>query len=345
VSKNFTSIPQAERIAKKLIRQGTFNWLNSGAESGFTSDINIEDLKRIQLIPRILTKNNKLNLNSNFFKVNINNPLILCPMGHQTQFHPSGERATAAALNKGGHLGFFSTQGRTSFDILRNKNPNTDLVYQIFPFGDKNWIMKEIKRAEKNKSRALSFCFDAPVRSHRHLDRETNYDARKYGKGKPISQDPSYALNYDWEFIKWVKSKTSLKIIPKGLISIDDIKSSVKYGCDAIWISNHGGRMFNSGISCSRVLNNLRKKTKIKIPIIVDGGVRQGTDIIKYMCLGANFVGIGRPAIFGLIIDGQRGVERIFSILIQELKAAMLNGGFKTIKEMDYKRLDFSEEF
>jgi len=98
-------------------------------------------------------------------------------------------------------------------------------------------------------------------------------------------------------------------------------------------------------LAIARVLNNLRKKTKIKIPIIVDGGVRQGTDIIKYMCLGANFVGIGRPAIFGLIIDGQRGVERIFSILTQELKAAMLNGGFKTIKEMDYKRLDFSEKF
>ncbi len=343
--KKFTSIPQAERIAKRTIRSGTFNWLNSGAENGFTSDANIEDLKKINLIPKILIKNKKLNLNSNFFNTELNNPLVLCPMGHQTQFHPLGESAMAAALNKGGHLGFFSTQGRTSFDTLSNNNPHTNLVYQIFPFGDKDWIMKEIKRAEANKSKALSFCFDAPVRSHRHLDRESNYDARKFGKGKPTSQNPSYALNYDWEFIKWVKSKTNLKIIPKGLISIDDIKTSIKYGSDAIWISNHGGRMFNSGISCSKVLINLKKKTKIKIPIIVDGGVRQGTDIIKYLCLGANFVGIGRPAIFGLIIDGQRGVERIFSILTQELKTAMLNGGFKTIKEMNYKRLDLSERF
>jgi isopentenyl diphosphate isomerase/L-lactate dehydrogenase-like FMN-dependent dehydrogenase len=343
--KNFTSIPQAERIAKKSTRIGTFNWLNSGAENGFTSNVNIDDLKNIRLIPKILTKNNKLNLETNFFKIKMRNPLVLCPMGHQTQFYSKGEAATAAALNKGGHLGFFSTQGRTSFDTLSNQNPDVNLVYQIFPFGDKDWIMKEIKKAEINKSKALSFCFDAPVRSHRHLDRESNYDARKFGKGKPISQNPSYALNYDWEFIKWVKSKTKLKIIPKGLISIDDIKSSIKYGSDAIWISNHGGRMFNSGISCSRVLINLKKKIKIKVPIIVDGGVRQGTDIIKYICLGANFVGIGRPAIFGLIIDGQRGVERIFSILTQELKTAMLNGGFKTIKEMNYKRLDLSEKF
>jgi len=344
VTKKFTNIIQAERIAKKLIRKGTFNWLVSGAEDGHTCNCNIEDLKKIKIIPRILTKNKNLKLSSKIFNEEIKSPLILSPMGHQTQFNKLGEYATAAALNKIGHLGFFSTQGRIRFSELRKRNPKAKLIYQIFPFGNKDWILKEIRQAEKYKSMALSFCFDAPVRSHRYLDRESNYDARKYGIGEPISQDPSLALNYDWEFLRWIKSKTKLKIIPKGLISIDDIILSIKYASDALWISNHGGRMFNSGISATSVLINLRKKTKVKIPIIVDGGVRKGTDIIKYMCLGANFVGIGRPAIYGLIIDGQKGVEKIFSILIQELKSAMLNGGFMSIKDMDFKRLNISEK-
>ena len=341
--KTFTNILEAERISKKIIRSGSYNWLVSGAEDGFTSNKNIKDLQRIKIIPKILTKNLKLDLSKNFFGKKIVSPIILSPMGHQTQFHPLGEEATAAAITKTQNLGFFSTQGRVSFEKLKTKNQNGNLIWQIFPFGDKNWILKEIRKAEKYKSLALCFCFDAPVRSFRYLDRESNYDARKFGSGKALSQDPKFALKYDWEFIKWVKKKTNLKIIPKGLISINDVLLAKKFGSNALWISNHGGRMFNSGFTPVDILKKI-KKYNLKLPIIVDGGVRKGTDIIKYLCLGADFVGIGRPAIFGLIIDGQKGVQKIFDILNEELKISMFNGGFKSLKDMKYNRIEINEK-
>ena len=262
-------------------------------------------------------------------------------MGHQTQFHSKGELATAKGISERGNLGFFSTQGRMSFDRLKINFPKSKLVWQIFPFGNKFWIEKEIRRAEKFKSLAVSLCFDAPVRSHRYLDRETGYDARKFGKRYyPISPNPAEALNYDWEFIKWIKSKTNLKILPKGLMSMSDIKSSIKYGSDGIWISNHGGRMFNSGFSVAEILLKSKKVLRPNMPVLVDGGVRMGTDVIKYLCLGANFVGIGRPAIYGLIINGSNGVKRIFEILESELISAMQNGGFKNLKSFNLKRLE-----
>ena len=340
---NFKTLREAENLAKKKIRKGTFNWLNSGAEDDFTYVKNITDLQKIKIIPKILVKNKNIKLRQNFFSLILNEPLILCPMGHQTQFEKNGELSTAKGIHKQDVLGFFSTQGRMGFDYLKSKLPYSKIAWQIFPFGNKSWIEKEIKIAEKFKSPALCFCFDAPVRSHRYIDRESNYDARKYGRRiYPVSPDPSFALNYDWEFLKWVKKKTNLPIIPKGLLNIDDIKKSIKYKSDAIWISNHGGRMFNSSITPVYILKKMRKK-EIKTKIIVDGGVRKGTDILKYMCLGANFVGVGRPAIYGLISNGYLGVSEIFNILKNELISAMKNGGFNSLQDFKYNRLIFDD--
>ncbi len=341
---NFTTLREAESLAKKKIRKGTFNWLNSGAEDDFTYRKNISDLEKIKIIPRILTKNHNIVLKQDFFSIKLNFPIVLSPMGHQTQFEKNGELTTAKGIDKENILGFFSTQGRMGYDFLKRKLPKSKIAWQIFPFGDKSWIENEIRVAEKFKSPALCFCFDAPVRSHRYLDRESRYDARKYGKRLyPVSPDAAFALTYDWEFLSWVKKKTTLPIIPKGLLNIDDIKNSIKYKSDALWISNHGGRMFNSSISPVYILKKL-KKYNIRKKIIVDGGIRKGTDIIKYMCLGADIVGVGRPAIYGLISNGQLGVSQIFNILKKELISAMQNGGFKSKTDFNFKRLILDDE-
>ncbi len=204
----FTTIQEAEFLAEKKIRKGTFNWLNSGAEDGTTYQNNSEDLKKIKIIPKILVKNKITNINKKFYGLNLDNPIILSPMGHQTQFEKNGEMSVAKALNKKNILGFFSTQGRIGFKDLKIKNKNSKIVWQIFPFGNKSWIEKEIKIAEKYRSPAICFCFDAPVRSHRYIDRESRYDARKFGKRLyPLPPNPELALSYDWDFIRWGKIK------------------------------------------------------------------------------------------------------------------------------------------
>lgn len=341
MKKMFSTIRQAENLAKKKIRLGTFNWLNSAAEDGHTAKKNLVDLQSIKIIPRILSKNFDISLKSRVFGNEIESPIILSPMGHQTQFSQNGEISTSQGASKENILSFFSTQGRIGFDQIRKKVPNSKMIWQIFPFGKKKWIESQIKIAEKNRSLALCFCFDASVRSHRYIERETNYDARKYGKRLfPVSPDPSQALQYDWEFLRWAKRRTSLKIIPKGLINLNDINKCVNLGIKNLWISNHGGRMFNSGITAVDILKKIQH-LRGRNTIFVDGGVRKGSDILKYLCLGANYVGIGRPVMYGLINNGSNGVSQIFQILKSELKSAMYNGGFKSYKDMKIDRLIF----
>jgi isopentenyl diphosphate isomerase/L-lactate dehydrogenase-like FMN-dependent dehydrogenase len=341
-TKFFTTLREAEDFAKKKILWKKFNWLQSGAEDEYTLNKNFDDLNNIKILPRYLNKIKKVNLKSNFFGKITPTPLILAPMGHQTQFHKNGEIETVRGANKIDVINFFGTQGRMSLkDISKDKKKITG--WTIFPFGNKRWILNQIKDAEKNNCIAISVCIDANTRSHRYLDRESRYDARKYGgRTNPVSPNPEYALNYDWGLIRFIKNNTSLPVIPKGILTVEDCRLALKYGADGIWISNHGGRMFNSGITPVEAIINVKKKINLKNKIIIiDGAVRKGSDVIKYMCLGANFVAVGRPAMHGLICNGSKGVSDIFDILKSELISGMTNGGFSNIKSFKKDRIIF----
>lgn len=336
----FVTLREAENIAKKKLYKGCFDWLNSGAEDNFTSNLNIKDFNLFKLIPRVLTKNYKISIKAKAFGHNLRSPIILSPMGHQTQFHKFGEIETAKGISSYGNVGTFSTQSRMDLFDIRKKNKECKLIWQIFLFGDKNWILNEIKRAEKNKCIAIALCLDGPIRSFRYDDRETRYDARKFGK-RTLKQSANiqFATTYGWEILRWIRRNTNLPVIIKGILSIDDFfLANNNNNIDGIWISNHGGRMLNSGISSLNFLFQISKFKKKKV-IIFDGGVRKGSDILKCLCLGADLVAIGRPVIYGLVCEGYMGVKKIFNILEEELISCMINGGFKNLKSMNKNRI------
>ena len=263
---NFTTLREAEKFSKNKIFWKKFDWLQSGAEDGYTLQKNFDDLKKIKILPRHLNKVKKINLNFNFFNNKINSPLILAPMGHQTQFHAKGEVETAKGAIKANIINFFGTQSRMKLsDIIKyNKNPKFT-GWTIFPFGEKKWILDQVKNAEKNKCIAITLCIDANTRSHRYIDRESRYDARKYGgRTNPVSPSPKASLKYDWSLISYIKKNTKLPVIPKGILTVEDCKKALKHGADGIWISNHGGRMFNSGITPVEAIMNIKKKKKFK---------------------------------------------------------------------------------
>ena len=339
----FTTLREAEELAKKKILWKKFNWLQSGAEDEYTLKKNLEDLSKIKILPRHLNKIKKINIESNFFGKVTKSPLILAPMGHQTQFHKEGEVETAKGVSNVNTVSVFGTQGRMSLNDIRKKNKKADICWTIFPFGSLKWVNDQIKNAEKNNCLAIVLCIDANIRSHRYLDRESRYDARTVGKRtNPNPPNQEQALFYDWELVKFIKKKTKLPLIIKGILTSEDALKCIKLKCDGLWISNHGGRMFNSGISGVEALKEISKTVnKKKIKILVDGGVRRGSDILKLLCLGADYVGIGRPAIHGLISDGNIGVQNIFKILNNELITSMTNGGFKDFSEFKVSRVKF----
>ena len=338
----FETIQQARNLAKKKIRINTFKWIEAAAENGFTKDKNLFDLNAIKLVPKFLNKVGKIDIKKNIFRNNYNSPIVLSPMGHQTQFHKLGEMETAKGAKKANILSYFGTQGRMSIGDISKKNKGLSFGWEIFPFGDLKWINKEIELVKKNNCNSIVLCIDANVRSHRYLDRETFYDARKYGKRtNPLPQDVNRAKFYDWSLVKHIAQKSNMPLIVKGILTYQDDLLAVKNGAKGIWVSNHGGRMFNSGISTVEALKNISpiKKYKKNTILIADGGVEKGTDIIKYLCLGADMVGIGRAALYGLILNGSDGVNKIFQILSRELETAMINGGFRSFLDFNKKRI------
>ena len=339
--KNFATIRQCKINFKKKINKKIYNWISAAAEDGFTSEINLKALKQIIVKPKLLSKTGFPDCSSHFFETKIKFPILLAPMGHQTQFHRNGEIETCRGAFKSDIISSFGTQSRMRLDDIRKNNKNAKLTWTVFPFGDLKWIKNQIKNAEKNKALAIVLCLDANVRSHRYMDIENFYDARKVGKRtNPISPNPEKSYFYDWKLIKQLSKFTKLPIILKGILTSEDAIRAIKNGAKGIWISNHGGRMFNSGLSTSHALFQINKKLKDrKILKIVDGGIEKGSDIIKYLCLGADLVAIGRPAIYGLGVNGSSGVSTIFEILKKEFKTAMINGRFKNLKSSNQKRL------
>ena len=218
----FSTLREAESKAKKKINHKIFNWLQSGAEDEYTLNKNFLDLKNIKIIPKHLNKINRINTNSYFFKTKLEYPILLAPMGHQTQFHKYGEIETSDGAKKANILSFFGTQSRMKLDQISKKN---NLIgWTIFPFGNLKWIDGQIRSAEKNKCVAIILCIDANVRSHRYLDRESYYDARKIGnRTNPISPNPEQSLKYDWSLISYIKKKTKLPVIPKGILSVEAV--------------------------------------------------------------------------------------------------------------------------
>lgn len=339
--KDFVTIRQCQKLFKKKINSDIYDWVLAAAEDGLTNSLNIIDLNDIIIKPKLLNKVGHLDTSLKFFNHKIYNPIILAPMGHQTQFHKNGEIEMCHGAELSEVIASFGTQSRIKLDEIRNKNKKAKVIWTIFPFGDLKWIKAQIKNAEKNNAIAIAICLDANIRSHRYQDLENFYDARNVGRRtNPISPRPESSRFYDWSLLKTIVKMTKLPIIPKGILTTEDFLKSINCGAKGVWISNHGGRMFNSGLTTVNALYNIQKKFKNKkILKIVDGGVTRGTDIIKYLCLGANLVAVGRPAIFGLAVNGYRGVHKIFEILKDELKTAMINGGFKDLDSFSLDRL------
>ena len=179
--KNYVTINEIYRAAKKRIRKKTLIWADSGAEDDFTTCKNINDLNTIQFTPRVLSNIKTTSITSSFYGSQISCPLLLAPMGHQTQFHTNGEIEMSKGTYKAGILSTFTTQGRIDLNEIKAKSKNDKIIWQLFLFGNKEWILKEIRKAEENNCLAICICLDAPTRSYRYSDRETRYDARKYG--------------------------------------------------------------------------------------------------------------------------------------------------------------------
>ena len=340
-----------EKVAHKNIPVAHWGYLMTAVDGEETLKANREAYARWQLRTRRLVDVSKLDMGMELFGVRYASPIFLCPLGSQKAFQAEGELASARAAKSRNTLQILSSATSTGVEdvVAAHGGP---LWYQLYTSSDLNVAMKIVARAERAGCTAVAVTVDLPAgRNTETLSRAVRADTRQcaacHGDAGPgaLSARPMYQgidtkglLNTSpaltWDFIKRLRDTTKMKVLVKGLESGEDAALAVKYGCDGVMVSNHGGRATETGRGTLESLPEVVAAVKGRIPVLVDGGVRRGTDALKALALGATAVGIGRPYIWGLGAFGQTGVERTLDLLNNELRLAMGGVGARTVRDL-----------
>ncbi len=341
-------------VAKVVLPQAHYGYLATGVDDDRTLHANSEAFQRYQLRVRRLIDVKKVDTSIELMGARWETPIVLCPVGSQRAFHADGEIAVAKAARAKGHLQILSTTTTTAVEEVSEAR-GTPVWYQLYPTEDWTITRSLLKRAEASGCPVVALTVDLyggsnreTIARFRKLDdrdcdvcHEPNGGYAGYIRGKPMFQglDISGAksnspADLTWDFVDRLKDATSMKLFLKGIVAGEDAALALEHGVDGIIVSNHGGRAEESGRSTIECLPEVASAVSRRIPVVIDGGFRRGTDVFKALALGADAVGIGRPYLWGLAAFGQAGVEAVLTILRRELEMVMRQAGTTTVAQI-----------
>ena len=351
-----------EALARTKLPPAHWGYLATGTDDDGTIEANRDGYKRWGIRPRRLIDVTKVDPSVQILGKRWPTPIVINPVGSQKAFHPQGELAVARAAKALNHLMVLSTVATTSVEDASTER-GMPVWFQLYHRADWGETKQLIQRAERAGCPAIVFTIDLLGGSNRlTMLRAQTADSRDcsacHNGGRPRPGLLGLVGNEDnrrkpmlsalepvakpqletavptWEFVKRLKSSTTMKVILKGIVTKEDAELAVMHGVDGIFVSNHGGRAENSGRATITSLPEVVTGVRGRIPIVLDGGIRRGTDIFKALALGATATGIGRPYIWGLASFGQEGVETVLTILRRELELVMRQAGAVTVKNI-----------
>jgi 4-hydroxymandelate oxidase len=244
--------------------------------------------------------------------------------------HPDGELATARAAAGAGTIMIVSS---TTTDFLEDVAAASGFAkwWQLYVFTDRMRSEDQLRRVHDAGYAAVCLTVDFPVVGLRHRDTRSGF---AMPIGLPQS-DLVFEPNLTWDDLTWIRERSRLPLLIKGILTAEDARLAVEHGADAIVVSNHGGRQLDGVIGALGALPEVVEAVEGRVPVIVDGGVRRGTDVLKALALGAAVVGVGRPACWGLAVGGEAGVRSVLDILRTEFENAMTLSGVRSVAEID----------
>jgi isopentenyl diphosphate isomerase/L-lactate dehydrogenase-like FMN-dependent dehydrogenase len=350
-----------EALARTKLPPAHWGYLATGTDDDGTIEANREGYKRWGIRPRRLVDVTKVDTSVQILGTRWPTPIVINPVGSQKAFHPEGELAVARAAAAREHLMVLSTVTTTSVEDVGAAR-GLPVWFQLYHRPDWGETKQLIQRAQRAGCPAIVFTVDLLAGSNRlTMQRAQAVDTRdcsachRNGRPKPglmglvgvgednhrkpmlaalepVAQPQPEAGIPTWEFVKRLKDSTTMKVFIKGIVTKEDAELAVTHGVDGIFVSNHGGRAENSGRGTITSLPEVVAGIHGRIPIVLDGGIRRGTDIFKALALGATATGIGRPYIWGLASFGQEGVETVLMILRRELELVMRQAGTPTVR-------------
>ena len=320
-----------EKLAEARMTPASWAFYSSGARDEETLHATRASFERIWLRPRVLVDVSTIDTRATVLGTPVAMPILIAPTAVHCLAHPDGECATAQAAGRAGTLMIASTEATRSLEEIA-QTASGPLWFQLYMYTPEN-VEKLVRRAEAAGYRAMVVTVDSArwgpkervLRSNFHLPahlREANF----------IDDDPGVENVFGtWETISWLRSLTSLPVILKGILTAEDAQLAVEHGVAGVVVSNHGGRQLDGVQATIDALPEVVEAVGGRCEVYLDGGIRRGTDVLKALALGARAVMVGRPALWGLAVDGAPGVYAVLELLRAELALAMALSGRPTL--------------
>ena len=348
IPNDLVSLKDYERYAKKIMDLNSLAYVCSGAGDEVTYRKNEESFQEIYLEANTLEDLSGANTKIELFGQTYETPIFLAPVAYQKLVDINGEIATAQASNAMNCCMCVSSFSSSTLEDISSVS-SSPLWFQLYIQPEMSVNLELIKKAEKLGYKALVITIDAPISGIRNVEQRFGFslpnDVSAVNINNPFQSNNQYENVFDivknlptWKDIEFIKNSTNLPVILKGITSVSYAKKALEIGVDGIVVSNHGGRTLDTLAPSIKVLPKISKVINGKIPILFDGGIRRGTDIIKAIALGADAVMIGRPIMYGLATAGALGVAHTLKILKEELEIAMIFTGCKDIESL--KKVD-----
>jgi 4-hydroxymandelate oxidase len=341
-------IADFEPLAKAKVAPMTWEYISAGAGDELTLRWNIEAYQRIRLCPHILTDVSKLETRVNLFGDEHAFPILLAPTAAQTLIHPEGELAAArgaGAAKTAMVLSSFSSKSLEEVAAVAT----SPLWFQLYAQADHGFMRELVQRAEASGYRALCLTVDTPITGARNRETRANvtlpmmpnlkgfkgviHGGQQTGSLEVYSSMLDASLS--WKDVEWLSSFAKIPLLVKGVLNPEDADRAVKSGVAGVMVSNHGGRNLDTLPATIEVLPRVTDRVAGRVPVLVDGGIRRGTDVLKALALGASAALIGRPYLYGLGAAGEVGVTKVIHILQRELQMAMALVGKAKVGDVD----------
>ncbi|AHG88178.1 FMN-dependent alpha-hydroxy acid dehydrogenase [Gemmatirosa kalamazoonensis] len=335
------SLPELEELARRRLPATTYEYLASGAADEHTVRWNREAYDRLRLRPRVLRDVAAVDTRLTLLGTALPFPILLAPTAYHRAMHPEGELATAAGAGAAGAAWVVSGATTTPLEAIAAV-ARAPLWFQLYVQPTRDANRDIVATAEGAGCTALCVTVDTPVLGAR--DRQTRarfglpegvtapYMAQR--GGRPIT-DIHRAVSVTWDDVAWLRSVARVPLLLKGILTADDAALAVDAGADGVIVSNHGGRNLDTLPATIDALPEVVAAVGDRVPVLVDGGVRRGTDVLKALASGARAVLVGRPYCYALALFGADGVTRVVEILRAELEMAMQLTGRRTLDEVD----------
>lgn len=343
-----------ENLAPSYLSRMAWDYYRGGSGDELTLKSNRQAYQKYLLRPRILVDVSQRDLSVSILGQSLSLPILVAPMGFQGLAHPDGEIATAKAAATLGSLMILSTFSTQSLESVSAQKQNTPQWFQLYIHRDRGLTRALVERAEAAGYSGLCLTVDAPILGKRERDARNQFTLPPHlqlanlvtlthlnipevegGSGLFTYFSEQIDPSLTWKDVEWLQSITRLPILVKGILRPDDALKALEHGVKGVIVSNHGGRQLDGAISSLEALPEIVEAVNNEIEVLIDGGIRRGTDILKALALGAKAVLIGRPVLWGLAVAGEAGVYHVLDLLRSELEVAMTLSGCPSLDRID----------